>query len=140
WLFVACRNSTTATQDAGPVPSEAGTDAAAPIDAPDFDAGADVSEDATPDSAVDARDAGTGAGATIVPLYSLPTDPAWTAIIAAKKNHPTVDVVAIVNPDSGPGAAKDASYTDGIAALLGAGIRVIGYVHSSYTVRLIGDV
>jgi len=79
---------------------------------------------------------GTGpAVGTIVPLYTDPGDPSWTAIVAAKKAHPAVAVVAIVNPDSGPGAEVDSSYASGITRLISAGITAIGYVSTSYTAR-----
>jgi hypothetical protein len=81
--------------------------------------------------------AGTGgapgvASGTIVPLYSDPSDPAWKAIVAAKKAHPSVTVRAIINPDSGPGASKDPAYSTGIASLDAAGIVVLAYVATTY--------
>jgi hypothetical protein len=82
--------------------------------------------------------AGGGASATvgtIVPLYTDPSDESWTAIVSAKQAHAAVQVVAIVNPDSGPGARIDASYTTGIARLVAAGIVPIGYVSTAYTAR-----
>ena len=86
-----------------------------------------------------ASNGGSGAGAaqngTIVPLYGYPTDPAWKAIASAKASHPNVDVIAIVNPDNGPGTAVDATFTKGIAALVTAGIVPIGYVSTNYTKR-----
>jgi hypothetical protein len=66
------------------------------------------------------------AAGTIVPLYTDPSDSSWAAIVAARDAHPRVRIVAIVNPDSGPGAARDASYTAGIGELEAAGIEVIG--------------
>jgi hypothetical protein len=72
---------------------------------------------------------------TIVPLYSDPSDGSWIAIAAAKQQHPSVPVVAIVNPNSGPGASRDASYSTGIGKLQLAGITVIGYVATGYTAR-----
>jgi hypothetical protein len=71
--------------------------------------------------------ASTAAG-TIVPLYSDPTDPSWQAIAMAAAMHPTVTVRAIINPDSGPGTAKDPDYVSGIPPLAAAGIVVLGYV------------
>jgi hypothetical protein len=79
--------------------------------------------------------AGTGtasAGATIVPLYTDPTDRSWSAIVTAALAHPTVQVVAIVNPADGPGSAKSADYVTGIATLQAANIKVIGYVATGY--------
>ncbi|HVY32077.1 MAG TPA: spherulation-specific family 4 protein [Polyangiaceae bacterium] len=71
----------------------------------------------------------------IVPLYSYPDAPAWSALVKAKQAHPNVDVIAIVNPDSGPGANVDAAFTDGIAKLVAADIVPIGYVSTNYTKR-----
>ncbi len=72
------------------------------------------------------------AGGTIVPLYTDPTDRSWTAIVTAALAHPTVEVVAIVNPADGPGPSKSADYTTGIATLQAAHIKVIGYVATGY--------
>ena len=89
---------------------------------------------------------GTGGAAvasttgTIVPLYTYPTDASWTAIATAKRAHPSVPVIAVVNPDSGPSTARDASYASGITNLESAGIKVIGYVATGYTSRGIAAV
>jgi hypothetical protein len=74
----------------------------------------------------------TTAGATIVPLYTSPGDSSWNVVIAAKMAHPRVGVVAIVNPNNGPGGAVDSAYASGIARLTAAGIKVIGYVATGY--------
>jgi len=78
---------------------------------------------------------GSGPTGTIVPLYSYPTNAAWSAIVSAKNAHPTVPVVAVVNPNNGPGTSVDSNYTTGIANLQAAGITVIGYVFTSYGAR-----
>ena len=75
----------------------------------------------------------TSAAATIVPLYTSPGDASWNTVIAAKMAHPKVGVVAIVNPNNGPGSAVSSAYTSGIARLTAAGIKVIGYVSTDYT-------
>jgi len=99
---------------AGTTPSAAGTTAgAAPATAP----------------------AAGKAGATIVPLYTYPTDASWNTVIAAKAAHPTVGVIAAVNPANGPGAAADPAYAAGIARLNAAGIKVIGYVATGYATK-----
>jgi hypothetical protein len=67
-----------------------------------------------------------------VPLYTDPTDPSWDAIVTAALAHPKVQVVAIVNPSDGPGPSKDQDYVAGIASLLSANIKVIGYVATGY--------
>jgi len=73
--------------------------------------------------------------ATIVPLYSYPTESPWSAIVSAKLAHPSVPVIAIANVDNGPGTASDSAFTSGIHALATAGIVVIGYVYTSYGAR-----
>jgi hypothetical protein len=72
---------------------------------------------------------------TVIPLYSFPTHATWTSVIAAKTAHPTVPVMAVVSPANGPNTKISSSYTTGIARLLAAGIKVIGYVYTSYTAR-----
>ena len=77
---------------------------------------------------------------TIIPLYSYPTPGAWDAVIAAKKANPKVPVLAVVNPNTEPGAAPNSSYMSGIAQLISAGIKVIGYVPTTYAKRAPADV
>jgi hypothetical protein len=82
----------------------------------------------------------TTAAGTIVPLYTDPEDPSWTAIVEAKMAHPTVRVVAVVNPSDGPGSSLSRAYTAGIANLVGAGIQVIGYVATGYASNSIASI
>jgi hypothetical protein len=124
--------------DSGSAPSgvggaEAGNDDTAPnVDAAPKDAAA-MTVDAAPKAADAANsDARGSAAGTIVPLYTYPDDPSWTAIVTARRAHPSVRVVAIVNPDSGPGAAKDGAFTTGIAKLIAGDVQVIGYVATGY--------
>ena len=70
-----------------------------------------------------------------MPLYTPPTDPSWNTVIAAKAAHPSVGVIAVLNPGNGPGAAVDAGYASGIARLNAAGIKVVGYVATGYAVK-----
>ena len=72
------------------------------------------------------------AASTIVPLYTSPSDSSWNAIVAAKMAHPAVGVTAIVNPANGPGGSASPAYASGIARLVSAGIRVVGYVATGY--------
>jgi hypothetical protein len=67
----------------------------------------------------------------LVPLYIYP-GPRWDALVEARKAHPAVPLVAIVNPDDGPGSARDPRYTDRIRELRAAGVTVIGYVATGY--------
>lgn len=86
--------------------------------------------------------AATGAAATVavpsvtgllVPLYSEPGD-TWTRLAAvAAAGTP---VVAIINPDNGPGGeTPSAAYVAGIARLRAAGVTVLGYVYTGYGQR-----
>jgi hypothetical protein len=77
----------------------------------------------------------TASTGCIVPLYTDPGDNSWSAIVAARNAHPSVPVIAILNPSNGPGSAPSSTYTTGIAALTTAGIRTIGYVYTSYGAR-----
>jgi hypothetical protein len=69
---------------------------------------------------------------TLVPLYTDPSSPTWVAVASAKKSHPTVSVIAVINPSDGPGSAKDASYVSGTQALKDAGVIVLGYVATGW--------
>ena len=68
----------------------------------------------------------------IVPLYSYPTNPAWGALIKEKLSYPNVPIIAVVNPDSGPGKSLNPKYVSGVANLQKAGIIVVGYVPTGY--------
>ena len=119
-------------------PSAAGAPAAAPGAAgttPGAEGTTPGAAEGTAPAAGAAAPAASGAGATIVPLYTYPTDPSWNTVIAGKAAHPTVGVIAAVNPANGPGAAADPAYASGIARLNAAGIKVIGYVATGYAVN-----
>jgi hypothetical protein len=77
---------------------------------------------------------------TIVPLYSYPTDPAWSAIVTAKQAHPTVAVLAVINPNSGPGSSSDPTYQAGISGLAAGGIVVLGYVDTTNAQKPLANV
>lgn len=79
--------------------------------------------------------AATGSTGIIVPLYTYPTSSTWDAMVSAKTAYPSVPIVAIINPSSGPGTATDSNYSNGIKKLQAAGITVLGYVYTSYTSR-----
>jgi hypothetical protein len=72
---------------------------------------------------------------TLVPLYTYPTDVSWKTVATAKRAHPSVPVIAVINPSNGPGTSLNADYVNGIAALRQAGVSVLGYVSTSYTRR-----
>jgi hypothetical protein len=69
----------------------------------------------------------------MVPAYFYPIGNGdWNAMSNAAGRVP---LIAILNPDSGPGAASDANYISAVASVRTAGARVVGYVHTSYATR-----
>jgi len=76
----------------------------------------------------------------MIPLYTYPTDSSWATCIKLKNANPTMAMNAVINCDNGPGASVDPAYTVGIAQLQSAGIKVYGYVHTSYALRAMTDV
>lgn len=70
-----------------------------------------------------------------VALYMYPGGSGWThwqSVIDAKKAHPSVPIVAVINPNSGPGNYRDSNFANGIPKLRNVGVIVLGYTHSDY--------
>src|SRR2546428_203828 len=67
----------------------------------------------------------------VLPLYSDPRT-TWDGVVQDKLAHPSVPIVAIINPSNGPGTSKDTNYVSGIQKLQSAGIIVLGYVPTGY--------
>jgi hypothetical protein len=66
----------------------------------------------------------------IVPAYFYPEgNQYWDKLAAAAREVP---LIAILNPDSGPGKAADANFVAAIKKVRDAGGRVIGYVSTDY--------
>jgi len=120
---------------AGTTPGAAGASPGAAGATPAAAGASPAGTGATPASAAGTAAPASTAGAALVPLYTPPGDPSWDAVIAAKAAHPTVGVVAVVNPANGPGGAVDPGYASGIARLNAAGIKVLGYVPTGYAVN-----
>jgi hypothetical protein len=101
-------------------------------------------DDSTTTSGAEGSSSSTGAAGspagTIIPLYTYPTDATWTTVAALQTSYPEVEMVAIINPASGPGLALDPNYDAGIDMLQMAGVIVVGYVHTSYGARPLVDV
>ncbi|KAF3932605.1 Spherulin-4 [Dactylellina cionopaga] len=79
----------------------------------------------------------------LIPLYIYPSPGAWDPLFKIIKNYGQQPFTVIVNPDSGPGTARfpDSNYVAGIIKLKSfRNVRVIGYVHVSYTSRNISEV
>jgi len=77
----------------------------------------------------------TGGTSIMVPSYIYP-GAGWSQIDAG---HPPVDL-AIINPASGPGSSPDTNYASQVQTSQGAGVDVVGYVHTSYGTRSLGTV
>lgn len=70
----------------------------------------------------------------MIPLYTYPGS-TWTQTEQVKSSYPGVPVVAIINPNNGPGSSSDSNYVSGVQQLQAAGVVVLGYVHTSYGSR-----
>lgn len=71
----------------------------------------------------------------LVPAYFYPDGARlvyWDALNAAAAKVP---LVAILNPNSGPGTSVDPNYTNVLASFLASGGRAIGYVYTGYGTR-----
>ena len=116
-------------------PVDAGNDASI-VDASNEVATYDASDASSKPDASDASNDGDAAAHSavglLVPLYTYPTDGTWSALVTAEDAHPTVDIVAVINPNSGPGTSKSTDYATGITTLETAGIVVVGYVPTGY--------
>ncbi|MHB2036611.1 MAG: spherulation-specific family 4 protein, partial [Nitrososphaerales archaeon] len=64
----------------------------------------------------------------MIPLYSYPGSD-WNVVEQAKLAHPSVPIVAIINPNNGPGGSQDPNYVAGVNNLRSAGVTVLGYVY-----------
>ncbi|KAK6501034.1 hypothetical protein TWF506_003789 [Arthrobotrys conoides] len=90
-----------------------------------------------------ASSSSTSLTSILIPLYIYPTPKAWDSLYHVITAYPTQPFTIIVNPDSGPGSTRfpDESYTEGILKLKKfKNVRLIGYVHVSYTSRKVQDV
>ncbi|MFW5827044.1 MAG: spherulation-specific family 4 protein [Alkalispirochaeta sp.] len=67
----------------------------------------------------------------VVPLYVYPAGDglrAWDAVATAARQSPDVPVIAVVNPDNGPGRSADSNYRSVVAELGEAGAEPAAYV------------
>ncbi len=67
----------------------------------------------------------------LVPLYFDPNG-SWEELIAEHIDYPQVPIIAIINPDNGPGSNYSSQYESGISSLEKSGIMVVGYIYTSY--------
>jgi hypothetical protein len=76
----------------------------------------------------------------LVPAYIYPAGKGrepWRRLIDAAAK---VDLVAIVNPDSGPGVERNPVYASAIAEAADSGVKLVGYVHTQYGERPAAEV
>jgi Spherulation-specific family 4 len=77
----------------------------------------------------------------LVPLYLYPQTTNgrsnWFPLVEAARKIP---VVAIINPNSGPGGKPNADYAQGLKILQQGGVKTIGYVATNYGKRPIDQV
>ncbi len=78
----------------------------------------------------------------IIPLYLFPgTHPqVWQRVLDYKAVNKNIDMVVIANPDNGDFTKVSNSYLKIIKDMNSTGIRVIGYIYTSYGERDINDV
>ncbi len=79
-------------------------------------------------------------GGLLIPLYIYPGEepeknPAYSLLTETARSFPALTVIAIVNPDNGPGRTVDPAYRRGIAYLAEHGVTVAGYVAEGYGER-----
>ncbi len=78
---------------------------------------------------------GAAAQTMAVPAYFYPGS-YWTQLDQARSGVG----VAVMNPDSGPGAGQNPNYVGAVQSAEAAGINVVGYVYTSYGSRSIAAV
>jgi hypothetical protein len=72
----------------------------------------------------------------LVPAYFYPGS-LWNSMSNAALRVP---LIAIMNPNSGPGASQDPNYIAAVNNLRHTGAQVIGYVSTAYATRLLAQV
>jgi len=70
-----------------------------------------------------------------IPAYFAP-GATWTKAISGGSSVG----IMIMNPNSGPGTSRDTSYATYVNSTKAAGVKVLGYVHTSYGARAAGTV
>lgn len=77
----------------------------------------------------------------VIPLYIYPEDSrgrlprAYEYVAKLARNHPELQIIAVLNPANGPGEARDPNYRRAVRRLSRAGVVLVGYVHWSYGAR-----
>lgn len=68
----------------------------------------------------------------LYPIYSDPPSGIFSGLITLMATYPNVPVIAILNPDSGPGPSQSSAYVTAINQLHTAGALVFGYIETGY--------
>jgi hypothetical protein len=79
----------------------------------------------------------------VVSLYMYPSSTGsayWQQVIDQKLQHPSVPIVAIFNPSSGPGWSKDWTIASWVTKLQNAGVIALGYTSDNYGSRSVSSV
>jgi hypothetical protein len=80
----------------------------------------------------------------LIPLYIYPTgggiEANWAQIILQAREHQGIQCYVVANPSSGPGTSTDGNYTDAIKKMQGAGVKVLGYVASTFAAKSLQNV
>jgi hypothetical protein len=81
----------------------------------------------------------------LIPLYSYPnwwdaSNYMWQKILDIKQQYPDAQITAIVNPSNGHFREQNSDYVRGLQDLMGANIKLIGYVYTQYGNRAIDEV
>jgi hypothetical protein len=76
-----------------------------------------------------------GSTGIMVALYFDPQFLLWDSLIDLKNQYPNVNVLAVINPNNGPGNIKDTTYYTEVLKLQSAGITVLGYTFTNYGQR-----
>jgi hypothetical protein len=75
----------------------------------------------------------------IIPLYSYPGS-TWSAVMQERRLNPNVPMVVVINPNDGPSTWRDENFVQGIKNLQSLGIKVLGYVYTSFGSRSIDSI
>ncbi|MDE1856852.1 MAG: hypothetical protein KGH98_02075 [Candidatus Micrarchaeota archaeon] len=75
---------------------------------------------------------GAAMAGILIPLYSAPDSPIWFEVSKVKSDYKSVPVIAIIDPNNGPGASQNSTYTFGVELLKATGTRVAGYIDTDY--------
>ena len=74
-----------------------------------------------------------------IPLYIYPSA-IWDELISIKTTYPSLPIIAVINPENGPGTSQNAEYSTWITKLQAASIIIVGYDHTSYGARSVSVV